>query len=207
MFMKCVNRMLTVMMMICVLALPFASAAQALSADDVVFFSVDGCIPETDYAFMLLKQGTGVGSIRNNSILYINQLTAKSSSLEVAVVYPEFTACDVVVGGAFSNGAGSPRYLGTYTAARLPAQLNEVGEEAFMGSGITHAYLSEQVTVIRERAFADCQQLAYIYIPESVTEIAANAFDGCDNVVIGCAEDSQAQKFAEDYDIECKVIG
>lgn len=193
-------------MVLAALLMSFGTAAQALSADDVVCFTVDGCIPENDYIFMLLEQGTGVGAIRNSGILYIDQLTATGESLEVAVVYPGFTECDVAVGGNFSDGASSPRHLGTYTASRFPDNLNEIGEEAFLASGVTHVYLSEQVTVIGPRAFADCSRLAYIYIPASVTEIASDAFAGCGDMVIGCAEGSEAQRFAQANGIGLKVL-
>lgn len=204
--MKCFGRGFLVFAVLAAVLAAFMGGACAQSADEVVCFQVDDCIPGNDYAFLLLKRDTDADSIINSSILYIDQLTAQSDRLEIAVVYPDFTACDVVIGGEFASSAESPRHLGTCSALRLPEQLHEIGEEAFRNSAITHAYMGEKVTAIGKRAFADCLQLVYVYIPDSVSEIAEDAFSGCGNLVIGCTEDSEAHRFAEENGMDFRLL-
>ena len=178
-------------------ALALSGMGALASADDYFCTSFDNCVEGNDYVFLLLKPGTNPGLITEDSLLFIDQYTADSSGrFEVAVLYPDFTACDAVVSGEFSNGEASPRRLGSYIASRLPSALVEIGEEAFMGSTFTHVYLGEHVSTIGSRAFANCADLAYIYIPFSVAQIASDAFSGSPKVVIGCQPGSDAEDFA-----------
>ena len=78
----------------------------------------------------------------------------------------------------------------------LPAELTEIGEEAFAGGAFTYVRLAEHTTAIGAHAFADCAQLQYIYIPATCTEIAADAFEGISDLTILGPADSAAQRFA-----------
>ena len=190
-----------------VLAVLMTAAALAASPEDVVLVTVNGCISGNDYILLLLKPGTNTASIGDSDILFADQITAGGSSLEIAVVYPNFQACDIVAGGKFSNSSSSPVRVGTYKAARLPNQLKAIEEDAFANTRFTHVYLGNGVTAIGARAFANCGKLAYIYIPESVSSISGDAFSGDSNLVIGCASGSVAHTFAMNKGIRFILVG
>jgi len=78
----------------------------------------------------------------------------------------------------------------------LPASLTAIGEEAFAGGAFTRVQLSEGVTAIGSRAFADCPQLAYIYIPAATDTIAEDAFAGVDGLTILGHSESYAALYA-----------
>ena len=73
---------------------------------------------------------------------------------------------------------------GTLSLLRLPAGLEVIEDEAFMGLACEAVIIPEGCTAIGARAFANCKALAYVRIPASVKTIAENAFEGCDSVVI-----------------------
>jgi len=80
----------------------------------------------------------------------------------------------------------------------LPADTTVIGVGAFEGSDkFLAAVLSDSVTTIKTRAFANCASLLRITIPASVTQIADDAFDGVsENLVIVCDSGSAAETFA-----------
>ncbi len=191
----------------CVLALALllfagAQAEGGAEAKDLAVFRIDQCVPGGQYAFFLMAPGADSDSLSGENLYYVDQLQASGSEMSVAAVLPGFTACDAYAGGVFADDSASPRKLGSYTAARTPAQLAEIGASAFEGSAFTHVILGENVTTIGSRAFADCQALAYIYLPGSVESIAEDAFDGSEHVIIGCSAGSAAETFAKEYGIE-----
>lgn len=55
-----------------------------------------------------------------------------------------------------------------------------IGEEAFVGTGITSVEIPSSVTSFGDYAFMSCQNLSSIEIPTSVTSIGAYAFDDTD---------------------------
>lgn len=59
----------------------------------------------------------------------------------------------------------------------LPESLKTIEAEAFAGGSFTYVRLSENVTNIGNKAFADCTGLKYIYIPAATTDIATDAFE------------------------------
>ena len=190
-----------------VLALAMSIGALAeVSGSDILVVSFDRCFSGNDYTLLLTKQGANATALNDSDILYIDQLTAEGSSVMAAIVYPDFTTCDAFVGGTFSDGASSPRSLGRFIGSRTPNQLALIEESAFENSAFTHVFLSEQVTAIGARAFANCDALRYICIPDSVTEIADDAFVGCDNVVIGCYG-GEALAFANRMGLNYKLLG
>ena len=77
-----------------------------------------------------------------------------------------------------------------------PAALETIEEEAFCGIAAQVIRVSDQVTTIGDRAFAD-SQVRQIYIPSSVTSMSGSAFDGCENVTIFSTEDSEGYSYAQ----------
>lgn len=72
---------------------------------------------------------------------------------------------------------------------RIPAMMEEIGEEAFVGIAAQQITIPAGTRSIGSKAFADCNNLLIAVIPSSVSEIANDAFDGSDVSVIcpnGC---------------------
>lgn len=89
---------------------------------------------------------------------------------------------------------------------KLPAGVQVIGEEAFLNVPAEYVVLPEGLTAISSRAFAGCENLAFIEIPESVTQIAADAFEGCENLCILCKPGTTAAFCAELAGIPWKNI-
>lgn len=88
---------------------------------------------------------------------------------------------------------------GTGAGLVLPKALTEIGEAAFEGIPAKRVEVSENVTAIGSRAFANCENLRAITIPASVEKIADDAFEGCSDVTVyGTTE--EAQRIAKLYD-------
>lgn len=83
-----------------------------------------------------------------------------------------------------------------HNALRLPAFLNEIGEEAFCRINASAVIVGDNVTAIGPRAFAECRQPLTIWIPDSVTDIADNAFENS-SVTISASPDSPAWQYAQ----------
>ncbi len=84
----------------------------------------------------------------------------------------------------------------------LPSGLKTIEQEAFEGAAFTYAVISNQVSTIGSRAFADCTRLSHIYIPESTVSIATDAFFGVNNLIIHGVDGSYAEFFATKYGFE-----
>ena len=172
-------------------------AAAAEGGPDMIQVKADGLKPGNSYVLLLVKPETSIGNIQDSDILFFEQLDSlNGSTLNVAVACPGFTECIALIGGEFSDSASSPRTLREYAVTHMPFALDEIEEEAFANSTLTHVYLGANVTTIGARAFAGCADLTYIYIPAHVSDIAQDAFEGCDNLTIGCAQGSSAYRFA-----------
>ena len=78
--------------------------------------------------------------------------------------------------------------LGEISIMRLPAMLEEIDEEAFMGMAAEGIIIPDGCTAIGSKAFANCPNLIYIKIPSSVTVIAEDEFVGSNQVRIDRAE-------------------
>ena len=65
-----------------------------------------------------------------------------------------------------------------------PGMLRTIEEEAFEGIGAVHVRISDNVTSLGSRAFANCLNLQSIYIPESVTVIENDLLEGCGDVTV-----------------------
>ena len=78
--------------------------------------------------------------------------------------------------------------LGELRVLRLPANLQEIDEEAFAGLNVQAVIIPDGCDTVGDRAFADCPNLLYIRIPAGVTSIAADAFEGSGQAVIDRAQ-------------------
>ena len=75
-------------------------------------------------------------------------------------------------------------YLGDQETVYLPDTLDgvpvcRIADEAFLGKPITHIRFPAQLQDIGNQAFGGCTQLLEVRIPDSVTVIGGGAFDGC----------------------------
>ena len=61
----------------------------------------------------------------------------------------------------------------------IPDSVNEIGNDAFIKTGLTRIVLPEGLTCIRAYTFTDCSSLKEVTIPSTVTEIHDFAFDKC----------------------------
>ncbi|MCR5305761.1 MAG: leucine-rich repeat domain-containing protein [Oscillospiraceae bacterium] len=181
-------------------------AAFAASGDDVLVVTIDECVANNSYMLLIVKPGTPAASIGEKTILYADQITASGGTIRAAIVFPDFSACDVFAGGDFANGTASPRKVASYKAGRTPTSTAVIEDGAFENTGFTHIYLSSRTESIGSRAFAACSSLVYIYIPASVTEIDGTAFSGSGNVTIGCQAGSAAYSFAVANSIDYVVV-
>ncbi len=64
----------------------------------------------------------------------------------------------------------------------LPDSLTEIGDMAFMSSGITSIIIPESVMVIGSSAFDSCKSLKTVVLPDGITEIPSKAFYGCSSL-------------------------
>ena len=104
-------------------------------------------------------------------------------------------------GGLFTEDEDTTLYAVWRPAvpdAELPADLTEIEEEAFAGSGFKFVEIPSGVTKIGDRAFADCPDLMYVKIPPAAMSISNNAFENAPEglTIIGEAG-SYAEFFAQ----------
>ena len=74
--------------------------------------------------------------------------------------------------------------LGSMSVLHLPAGLQVIEAEAFMGLECQAVIIPDTCTSIGERAFANCKNLCYVLMPGELTDIASNAFSGSNKVII-----------------------
>lgn len=75
--------------------------------------------------------------------------------------------------------------------------LKAIEEEAFVGMWqVQQVNISDGVTAIGKRAFADCTLLRLVIIPNSVQTLADDAFSGCHPVILCDAENQQVIDWA-----------
>ena len=83
----------------------------------------------------------------------------------------------------------------------LPSALTTIEEEAFVGGSFEYVKLSEYVTYIGSKAFADCSNLKHIYIPQTTNRIEDDAFDGVGAFIIHGVSGSYAEDYANEHGI------
>lgn len=66
--------------------------------------------------------------------------------------------------------------------------------------------LPDSVEKINSYAFSDCSSLKAVTIPKATTSIASNAFRNCPNLTLYVYKDSYAQQYAEENNINFKII-
>ena len=72
-------------------------------------------------------------------------------------------------------------FLKTLTyAAKLPADLTRIEDEAFTGISAQSIVVPDGCTAIGSRAFADCASLRYVFLPAALEgNLPDNVFEGC----------------------------
>lgn len=93
------------------------------------------------------------------------------------------------------------------TDIKLPDNLLEIGPSAFYGcSNLKNPLIPNQTEIIGQNAFWECENITEIKIPNSVKTIEEYAFGGYDNLVIAGTPGSEAEKYAQKYNITFKPI-
>lgn len=75
-----------------------------------------------------------------------------------------------LIGHTFSDGVG---------ILTFEDEITSIGEYAFYSTNIKSITIPESVTIIGEKAFADCSSLQSIILPERLTTIGDYAFEDC----------------------------
>lgn len=88
-------------------------------------------------------------------------------------------------------------------SVRIFNNLESIEDNAFEGcTKLTGLILSKSVKTIGANAFLNCLNLISIKIPANVTYIASSAFEGCVKLTIYCEENSYAEEFAKNNNIQ-----
>ena len=66
--------------------------------------------------------------------------------------------------------------------------------------------IPNDVKIIGESAFYNCENLSSILIPSSVVEIEYNSFESCDKLTVFCLRDSFAWNYCEANGIRHRTI-
>lgn len=144
-----------------------------------------------------------------------------SSSAEVKMTIP------TLIDGYEVKAIGDNAFTGNTNvqAAVISGSISTIGEKAFSGCPrLESAIIGSSVTNIAAEAFADCTSLNHlsladglqsigenafkncaltkITIPDSVTSIGAEAFAGIADLTVVCSEDSYAQTFCTENNIQ-----
>ncbi len=89
----------------------------------------------------------------------------------------------------------------------LSKKLKYISRSAFNTCiALTNIYIPKSCRHIGYRAFRNCKRLESIYIPNPETYIEDEAFDLCPNLVIYCAPQSFAEKYAKDHHIQYSYL-
>lgn len=81
--------------------------------------------------------------------------------------------------------------------ALMPGSLLSIGEEAFEGTALSEVRISDSVSEIAERAFAQIESLRLLYIPRSVEMIGADMVADSPGTLITGSENSFAKIWAK----------
>lgn len=150
------------------------------SGDQVQLNAVLTPAPSGAYTLEWSSSDTAVATVDANG-----QVTGRSTGIaEIVVSYGKAAtaSCTVAVIGE--------------DVLLLPCDTAEIQEEAFAGTAPKVVELSENVTTIGARAFADNEKLLLVFVSETVTSIADDAFSGCPNVTLLCLKDTEGEAHA-----------
>lgn len=94
------------------------------------------------------------------------------------------------------------------TEFETPMGISVVSAEMFMFcQNLESVIVTDNITQIDYGAFAYCPSLEAVYVPDSVHYIADDAFEGWfDGFVLYGEEDSYAEQYAEDMEIEFEIV-
>ena len=99
-------------------------------------------------------------------------------------IYSPFRGCNNLQEVKFEDGMTRiPNSILCFCAAKLniviPDSVTEIGEAAFLNSGIVAVTIPDTVTEIEEDAFRGCTGLASIKLPKNLKTLERDAFRGC----------------------------
>ena len=103
-------------------------------------------------------------------------------------------------------------YMGESDIVTVPEKLGgcpvvAVADDCFRAKvRLTSVILPEGVEKIGWFAFFGCTSLKNVTVPASVTSIGYDAFTNCPKVIISCASDSAAERYAKSYGITYSAI-
>ena len=131
-----------------------------------------------------------------------------TSAIHSAFAYNTSDITDIVIHKDIIKVGGEAFYRSCLKSVTFEtgSRLNYISMYAFRDTLLTEVDLPEGVKTISAYSFGNCGHLTRIYIPDSYTNIADTAFFGSENVIIECHENSVAQKFAIQHEIEYKLI-
>ena len=93
------------------------------------------------------------------------------------------------------------------TSVTIPNSVTSIGENAFWYcESLISVTLPDSVTFIGREAFTGCKSLKSATIPDSVTSIGQYAFINCPSLTIYGVSGSEAEKYANEYYINFKLI-
>lgn len=79
----------------------------------------------------------------------------------------------------------------------------EISDNTFSGCGqLENVELSENLLEIGDWAFLDCKMLKVLKLSETLSEIEENTFNGCENLMLQVKENSFAQIYAQENNID-----
>jgi hypothetical protein len=80
--------------------------------------------------------------------------------------------------GVTKINEGAFQWCTNLTSVTIPGSVTNIGDQAFLGSGLTNVVIPDSVKVIEGMAFTDCTNLTSVTIPNSVTSIGHGVFGG-----------------------------
>lgn len=113
--------------------------------------------------------GTITDSLGQGYTITEDQSTTKNDQIKV-VILPDTV-----------KRIGATAYLNAaLTSINFPSSLESIGHDAFSGSALREADLSEtKITTLGSSAFYHCYSLTSVQLPSTLTSIGDNAFGGC----------------------------
>ena len=83
---------------------------------------------------------------------------------------------------------------------------NEILSDYTEEDGITEVSIPDGIKIIKERAFAECENIKKVIIPDSVTNIGEWAFHGCKSLETASVPEHLKEKINEVFSKNTKII-